>query len=436
MDTPAERRILFWSLTLLALLAIVSYLPILTQPFISDDFMIILSARRYGGFSGWGAMMADPISRARATSWVLTYWMDRLFGLRTAAFYGVSILLHVLNTWLVFAMGSWRVIGRRVAPLAAGFFAVFERHQEAVMWYSAVNELLLFLFGMLCVLAWIKFIQDPKQRWAWLGISFFCFLCVLSTKESAVIIVPLLGLVWLSERQARRRVPALMLFAIVGVIYAWSIYQTRSYSFRFHDGSFSLHAPVWMTLPDALGRLLWPWGLISLIAIVLLHAYEWRRVIAFSAGWAAISLLPYSFLTYMTRAPSRLTYLASVGAAWIVAAGLVSAWDRFSISHRRWVYALAALIIVHNCVYLWTKKRQQFLARAASTEALIIQARNASGPIYIPCAPSTDWRGCQCFPYSPAVAAAALELETTKPSSELIWGDAPPGAVEFCWREH
>jgi hypothetical protein len=437
MDTPAERRAtpsLFWSLTLLAVLAIVTYLPTLTQPFISDDFTNILFSRRYA-FSSWGAVMADPVSRVRTTSWVLTYWIDRLFGLRPAAFYGVSILLHVLNTWLVFALGSWRVIGWRVAPLAAGFFAVLEGHQEAVMWYSAVNELLLFLFGVLCVLAWIKFIQDPKMRWEWLGISFVCLLCAFATKESAVIIVPLLGLVWLSEGQARWRILGLTPFAIGGVIYAWSIYRTRSYSFRFHDGSFSLHAPVWITLPHTFGRLLWPWGVISLIAIVIWHAREWRRLIAFSVAWAAISLLPYSFLTYMTQAPSRQTYLASAGAAWIVAAGLITVWDRSAISQRRWVYALATLIVIHNCVYLWTKKRRQFLARAASTQALIHQARNTSGAIYIPCAPSTDWRGCQCFPYAPLVAAAALELETTKPSSELIWGDTQPGAVEFCWRE-
>jgi hypothetical protein len=37
--------------------------------------------------------------------------------------------------------------------------------------------------------------------------------------------------------------------------------------------------------------------------------------------------------------------------------------------HRRWVYALVALIIVHNCVYLWTKKRQQFLIRGFDRSA-------------------------------------------------------------------
>ncbi len=436
MDAPAERRAdlsLFWILVLLALLAIVTYLPTLRQPFISDDYPNILLSRSYGGFSGWGAMLADPVSRVRATSWVLTYWIDRVFGLTPAAFYAASILLHVLNTWLVYALGAWRAIGWRVAALAAGFFAVSEGHQEAVMWYSAVNELLLFLFGVLCVLAWIKFIQDPKIQWGWLAGSFACFLCALASKESAVIIVPLLALAWLSKSETRWRILGVTPFLAAGMIYAWAIYETRAYSFRFRDGSFSLHAPVWITLPSTFWRLFWPWGIISLVGIVIWRAHEWRRLIAFGAAWAGISLLPYSFLTYMTTAPSRQTYLASVGAAWIVGAGLVAFWDRFSTSHRRWVYALAALIIIHNCVYLWTKKRQQFLVRGASTEALIHEARNVSGPIYIPCPPSTGWGGCQCFPYAPIVAAAALELETRKPVSDLIWSNPPSGAREFCW---
>lgn len=437
MDTSSERQTfpLLWTLIFLALLAIAAYLPTLTQPFISDDFTNILTSRVYGPFSGWGALIADPVSRVRVTSWVLTYRIDRIFGLRPPAFYGASILLHVLNTWLVFGLGSLHVIGRRVAPLAAGFFAVLERHQEAIMWYSAVNELLLFLFGILCVLAWIKVIQE-KMSWRWLGISFVCFLCALASKESAVIIVPLLALIWLSGKRARPQILAFIPFVTAAAIYVWLIYRTRSHSFRFQDGSFSLHAPVWITLPHTFGRLLWPWGILSLIAMLLLHAYRWRPLIAFSAAWIAISLLPYSFLTYMSEAPSRQTYLASVGAAWIVAAGLLSVWDRFSISNRSWIYAIASLIIVHNCLYLWTKKRHDFLERAASTEALIHQARSVTGPIHIPCPASTDWRGCQCFPYAPLVAASALELETTKSSSELVWGDAPPGAVAFCWRAH
>jgi hypothetical protein len=274
MNAPSERRVslsLSWNLTFLALLAIVPYLPTLAQPFISDDFTNILFSRRYG----WDTVMADPVSRVRATFWALTYGIDRIFGLRPAAFYAVSILLHVLNTWLVFALGTWRVVGWRISLLAAGFFAVFEGHQEAVMWYSAVNELLLFLFGALCVLAWVRFIQGAKVRWKWLGIAFVCFLCALATKESAVIIGPLLALVWFSEKEARQRILALLPFLIAGVIYAWAIYGTRSYSFRFHDGSFSLHAPVWITLPHTLGRLLWPWGILSLIAIIVWRAREW-----------------------------------------------------------------------------------------------------------------------------------------------------------------
>jgi hypothetical protein len=83
----------------------------------------------------------------------------------------------------------------------------------------------------------------------------------------------------------------------------------------------------------------------------------------------------------MTQAPSRQTYLASARAARVVAAGFLTVWDRVGVSRRGWVYALAALIVAHNCVYLWT-------------------------------------------------------IETTKSPSELIWGKAEVGASEFCWREH
>ena len=48
----------------------------------------------------------------------------------------------VLACWLVYALGVWRPVGRKMAMIAACFFAVFEEHQEAVIWYSATMETL------------------------------------------------------------------------------------------------------------------------------------------------------------------------------------------------------------------------------------------------------------------------------------------------------
>lgn len=426
---------IYWVPIALALVAIAAYLPALTQPFISDDYTNILMSQNYGGFSGWGTMMADHVARVRATSWILTYWLNRVFGLSALAFYAVSILLHVLNTWLVYSLNVWRLVEWRVSAFAAAFFAVYEGHQEAVMWYSAANELLQFFFGLLCMLAWIVFVQSSDLRLRYWAGAFAAFLCALASKESAVILVPLLFLPLFNEPQKIKwRILWVLPFLAVAAFYARTIFRTQDYSFRFHDGSFSLHAPFWITLPASFLRTLWPWGFLALASIIALRPRQWWRVVGFSAMWAAISLVPYSFLTYSKLVPSRQTYFASVGAALIVGVAFLAICERLRHTHPSWIYALAALILLHNCIYLWTKKRSQFLARAASTEALVELAQKTDSLIHIPCSPETTWGGCACFPYAPVVAASALQLRTNRPASALIWSrDPQQGAVEFCW---
>jgi len=419
---------------LLALLAIAAYVPVLTQPFISDDYANIRQARTYGPLSGWTAMLSDPVNRVRASSWILTYWIEHAFGLSPRAFYAASILLHVLNTWLVYSLGNWRMVGWRASALAAGFFAVYEGHAEAVMWYSASNELLQFFFGVLCLLSWIAFIQASSLDLFWYAASFVCFLLALASKESAVVFVALLLLPFLGEAQKRRRFACILPFLAIAAIYSWSIFETRAYSFRFHDGSFSLQAPAWITWTKSVWRLFWVWGFASIVTVIALSARKWRRLVMMGFIWVTIALVPYCFLTYDTHVPSRQAYLASAGLAWIVSAGFLAFRDRFVTARPFLVYSVAALLIVFNCGNLWTKKRSHFLTRAAPTEALIEAARRVDGPIHIRCTPSTGWNGCHCFPYSPLVAEAALELATTKPAPRVIWSTELVQGTDFCWQ--
>ncbi len=107
---------------------------------------------------------------------------------------------------------------------------------------------------------------------------------------------------------------------------------------------------------------------------------------------------PYSFLLYSTRIPSRQTYLASAGLAMLV--GLVASYWQEHAGGRRGVLAVvAAVVLVHNVGYLWTKKRSQFLERAAPTEQLIALARQTPGPIWV-----------RCFPRNHFIAEAAAHL--------------------------
>ena len=428
-DRPCSHTIVItmrlpFVLAWLAVLAIVAYLPALSQPFIEDDYSNIILAQHYGPVSGWPMMFGDPIFRLRATTWLLFYLLNRVFDIHATGYYWVMIGLHVINTWLVYALGAWKPIGYRVSAFAGAFFAVYEGHQEAVMWLSSSAELLLALFGLLSFLCWVRFIENRGAAWYAASLIAFCF--ALFSKESAVILVPLLALPVI-HRRTWRAIVFLLPFLGFAVAAAISIFLARAHSFRFQDGSFSLHAPFWWIWPSNFGRLLWIWGLVAIAAMFVWKPPRFRQVMAIGLAWMGLSLIPYSFLTYSSRIPSRQTYLASVGLAIIVGFALTASADRYRLQRRWLVPAICGVILMHNIGYIWTKKRIQFQERAAPTEQLLALARSTHGPIFI-----------KCFPRGPLVAESAIELMIDGPSRrDLIWtaeeAEHYPGITTFCY---
>ncbi len=403
-----------WILAALAVLACLPYLPALTLTFISDDYLQIDLARNYGPVSGWGALAADPLYRARATSLILTYWTERAFGFWPLPFLLSSLLLHVVNTCMLYALS--RKLGLAVAPaaLAAGFFAVQEGHQEAVMWYAAVHELLVFFFAAATLLAWLRFCDSSRRRDY--AVAFACFLLALLSKESAVAIVPLLVLL---APEPRRAWKAALPFAVTAVGYFGLAWAGRGSHQHFGDGTFALTAPFWITLWNSTGRLLWIWGALALAALAVWHDRAWTRTLKIAAAWVVICLLPYSFLTYMPRIPSRHTYLATAGLAWVVACGFMVFRQRFQ--SMRWpVYALGTVIVLHNCGYIWFWKQAQYEERAEPTEALVELAR-AGEPVRI-----------ECFPYNEGAARLAVEMRLGEAAPPIIWASTSPSFSRAC----
>jgi hypothetical protein len=401
----------------LALLAIVAYLPTLRQPLLEDDYPNIAEAHALGVH-----IVSDPIFGIRSTSFLLMDTIYRLFGIAPAAYYVVLILLHILNTWLLYALGCWRILGYRVSAWAAAFFAVYEGHQEGIMWLSGATEPLLFLFGAGALLCWLKFLN--QSRAIWYLASLVAFVPALYSKESAFILVPLLALTLLFE-PGLRRIFWLTPFAALASLAVLHVLHTRSYSsFRFTDGSFSLHAPFWLTWPNCFVRLFWIWGLLAVLAILYWRPAKYAKIVTAGLLWAGLALIPYSFLTYSTRIPSRQTYLASAGVALIVGCALATLVERWWRRRAIVVAAICGLVLFQNVTYLWTKKRAQFLERAAPTEQLIALARTAKGPIFI-----------ECFPKQQLVADKAVLLTTGR--EDLIWPPAQRTAAmtAFCYKK-
>jgi hypothetical protein len=128
------------------------------------------------------------------------------------------------------------------------------------------------------------------------------------------------------------------------------------------------------------------------------------------AGWIVITLLPYSFLTYMSRVPSRHTYLASVALALLLGAATLSAWRSASRNQRQGLVIIPLLAcFLQNTAYLWTRKHQQFTLRAKVTQDLLQAVDNTSGVIEI-----------VCFPYDPNLAYLAVKIERPADVSRLL----------------
>ncbi len=282
------------------------------------------------------------------------------------------------------------------------------------MWISASMELLAFIFGVAALLLWTRWLT--ARAWWQYGLALVLFAAALLSKESAVIFVALFVLPVIFEGRSMmwRGILGLIPFALLaGAVIAVSLLPSQNNA-RLDDGSFSLHAPFLLVLANSYWRLLFPIGFVSLAVLLWRRAAEYRTLAAFCLAWMAIALLPYCFLTYMLRVPSRQTYLASLGLAWLAAAG-------YDVLRRTTPRAIVVCCVIAvfalNLGTLWIKKRRQFQERAAPTDQLIEAARQTSGPIRV-----------LCFPY----ARWTAERTADSVGHTIVW-DPQPGRTSGCF---
>lgn len=373
---------------LLVLGSLLAYLPFAGMPMISDTYLQIALARDYGSPPSWASLALDPLYRCRATSLFFTYLVDAIAGPSAVAHRVASFLLHLVNSLLLMWILARFGLAWRTAAAAGVIFAACEVHQEAVIWVAALPELLVFSFLLLALAAWWRALETGSA-WAFTGAA-AAYLLALASKESGVVFVPLAALAWLlrspdawrGSRPADRAAWWMLIgAAVAAAVYSLAILSTGDEHLHLTDGTFSLRAPVLKVQAISLARILLPWGFVAIG--VLLYARRFRDL-GGSLLWMSITLLPYSFLLYQARVPSRHTYLASAALAFLLASAAAVLWR----SPRRWLApALLGLFLAQNIGWMWTRKAEQYSRRAASTERFLTFARESAAPVRITCAP-------------------------------------------------
>lgn len=323
--------------------------------FMLDDFIHLVRAR---GTSGWASLDFSLRSDALHTRfWWLTghavdirylrpVWLmlfdleTRWFGLNPVPFHAVSLLLHVGNAVLCYAVGRRMGLERDAAALAALAWSATVHAALAVGWISAQSELLAALFVLVSVLAFLEARRTGAARW-WIA-SASAFALALFTRESAVALPLLILVVSRGVRGERARTPAAYVVTLVALLAVYLAVRRwlgvsvppPPYRIAVHSiadvlvwaagilhyiGGAVFGVPVLPLMlgdgadPDRAAIALAVAGGLAAIALV---AWMTRRDrVSWPIGWFAAALAPY--LAVMTT--SLYLYLPLCGVYWLVA---------------------------------------------------------------------------------------------------------------------
>src|SRR5438876_10148350 len=111
-----------------------------------------------------------------ATNWHPLTWISHMidcqfFGTNAGRHLLVNALIHVANTLLVFWFLLRTTRARWPSALVAALFALHPLHVESVAWASERKDTLSTLFGLLSLIAYVRYAEAPSvRRYAWVAI--------------------------------------------------------------------------------------------------------------------------------------------------------------------------------------------------------------------------------------------------------------------------
>jgi Flp pilus assembly protein TadD len=115
----------------------------------------------------------------------LSYLLDvSLFGLRPGPMHAVNAALHAASAVLLFTFLQRATRSSGVAALVAAIFAVHPAHVESVAWISERKDVLSVFFGLLALLAYLRYAERPGP-WRY-GAVALAFAASLMSKATLV----------------------------------------------------------------------------------------------------------------------------------------------------------------------------------------------------------------------------------------------------------
>jgi len=144
-------------------------------------------------------------------------------GMNPIVFHLTNLLLHIINSLLVYGLVILLVKNRHIAFTVALLFGIQTLHVESVAWISERKDVLYSLFFLSSLMLYLRYIDSRK--WLWYIISLLLFIMSLFSKGQAVTLsVTLLLADYIKGRKLNdikliaEKIPFFLLSVIFGII--------------------------------------------------------------------------------------------------------------------------------------------------------------------------------------------------------------------------
>lgn len=381
------------------LVTTISYSPVFKAGFVNwDDEVYVLNNEYVHELSSSNIkhMFSEPIGGIYQPLTMLSLAIDySISGDEAKWFHIHNVLLHLINTLLVFFVARRLFSKNNVGLLVAAMFGLHTLHVESVAWVTERKDVLYTLFYLLSLLQYLKFISERKMKL--LGFTLLFFLLAVLAKPAAVVLAGVFPLVdWYKGRKlfSKQVILEKLPFLLLGILFGLKLVSDQvdidavnymdnqglgrhsvfaGYSFAMYlfktvlPINLSTVYPIPAQPGDAIGAVIWFVTLVGsggfLAALWFFRKLKWVVFgLLFFAG-NVVLMLQWVPVGYAYQA-DRFTYVASIGLFAIIAVAIARIMEKkpnylaggiFTV----WLISLSIMTntqakVWENSITLWT----------------------------------------------------------------------------------
>lgn len=375
-------------------IVLVAYLPAMKAGFIWDDDAYVTANPLITAPDGLGRIWFSTDHPSQYFPMVYTVFRleHKLWQFNPAGYHLVNIILHIINMLLL-----WQLLSRMKIPgawLAAAMFGLHPVQVESVAWVTELKNVLMTVFFLLSVLAWLEFVRRSEQAdraWRLYILSLVLYVFALLSKTTAVTLPVALVLVpWVMGYPVGRKrwlqiIPYILLAVAAGLVTMWWEYRRGSgadvYDLNMIGRILVPCRALWFNA----AKLFWPadlcfsytkWKIntadpmqyLGLAGCLIFAIFLWvqrrkvgRGVIAAVTFFVAtllptIGILPLYTIVY-TYVADHYQYVACIGLFVLVSAGLYRIKEKRDSQARLFFWPAATAILLILAVLTWRQCR-------------------------------------------------------------------------------